>query len=481
MNIKIYGRAVEANLKFIATLIFEYFSVILTVILVIIVLSNRKEARATLAWVLLIVFLPYLGAVIYIIFGNPRLKMIEKKVKRKKDIRYEIASEVTDEYKLCLIGNLVTKINDINPLLCENLEFLNSASIKYARLAEDILSAKEYILMEYYVFRQDETGKFFINLLNKKLREGVKVYLLYDGVGAIGLSIKNTLREFKKLGGKSAAFLSPFNVKFFTRVNFRNHRKVAIIDGKVCYIGGINIGNEYIGDLLKGSDWIDAHIRFSGEAVVAALELFVEDWYFATGKDISNFIKRPEWNMKGDTSMHLIPSGPDEESSKIYNTIFTLINGAKKNINILTPYLVPDEPVVELLKFASNKGVDINIILPGKNNHPLVAAAGRSYYEDLVDSGIKIYETSNTMLHAKIITVDDRISLIGSANIDNRSFKLNFELSALIYKEKFTSTVLNFIESYKNASVLIDNEFLKNKKLYVKMFESACRTISPVL
>jgi len=446
-----------------------------------VVLSNRKEARATLAWVILIIFLPYLGAILYLIFGNPRLKMIERKLKRKKDITYLITSEVTDEYKNCMIGNQVTKINGIHPYLCANLEFLNSASIKYTKLAEDILSAQEYILLEYYVFRQDETGKFFLNLLTKKLKDGVKVYLLYDGVGAIGLTLKQTLKRFRDNGGKAEAFLSPFNVKFFTRVNFRNHRKIAIIDGKICYLGGINIGNEYIGNLLKGSDWIDAHIRFSGEAVVSVLELFVEDWFFATGEDISEIIKRPILNMGGDTSIHVLPSGPNEETSMIYNSLFALISGAKKKINILTPYLVPDEPILELLKFTAKKGVDINIICPGKNNHPFVAAAGRSYYEDLLNSGVNIYETSNTMLHAKIITVDDRITLIGSANIDYRSFKLNFELSALIYKEGFTENVLKFVEKYKSDSILISMESIINKKIYLKIYESVCRTLSPVL
>jgi len=478
---KIFIRVKGIDLHYIVTILLEYFSLILTIFLVLVVLSNRKEARATLAWVILIIFLPYFGAILYIIFGNPRLKMIERKLKRKADIKYSITSEVTDEYKTCMIGNQVTKINGISPYLCSNLEFLNSASIKYTKLAEDILAAKEYILLEYYVFRQDETGKFFLNLLTKKLKDGVKVYLLYDGVGAIGLTLKRTLKRFKENGGKAAAFLSPFNVKFFTRVNFRNHRKVAIIDGKICYLGGINIGNEYIGDLLKGSDWIDAHIRFSGEAVVSILELFVEDWFFTTGEDISDVIKRPELNMKGDTSVHLLPSGPNEELSMIYSSLFALISGAKKNINILTPYLVPDEPILELLKFTARKGVEINIVCPGKNNHPFVAAAGRSYYEDLLKNGVNIYETSNTMLHAKIITVDDRITLIGSANIDYRSFKLNFELSALIYKERFTENVLRFIDKYKSESILISTESIKNKRIHLKIYESVCRTLSPVL
>lgn len=165
-------------MSYIFTIFLEYLSLILTIFLILVVLSNRKEARVTLAWLMFIIFFPYFGAILYLIFGNPRLKMIERKLKRKTDIRYSITSEFTDEYKNCMIGNQVTKINNIHPYLCSNLEFLNSASIKYAKLAEDILMAKGYILLEYYVFRQDETGKFFLNLLTKKLKEGVKVIFI---------------------------------------------------------------------------------------------------------------------------------------------------------------------------------------------------------------------------------------------------------------------------------------------------------------
>lgn len=466
----------------IITLLLEYFSLIFTIVLILVVLSNKKEAQATLAWVLLIIFLPYFGAIIYIIFGNPGLKNLMSKVNQKKYVRYNITSEQTEEFKSSEIGNLIMAVNELNPLLCSNLEFLHNASIKYVKLAEDILSARNYILIEYYVFRQDETGRFFINLLVKKLNEGVKVYLLYDGVGAIGLSLRrHFLHEFKKSGGFAYPFLSPLKLKTFTRINFRNHRKIVIIDGKICYLGGINIGNEYIGDLSKGGDWIDAHVRFTGEAVVSALELFVEDWLFATKEDISDVVLRPVDNMGGDTSVHLIPSGPNEPASKIYNTIFALFVSAKKSINILTPYLVPDEAVMELMKFCSKKGVRINIILPGKNNHPFVAAAGRSYYEDLIENGVNIYETYNTMLHAKIITVDDAITLIGSANIDYRSFKLNFELSMVVYKSKFTREVLKFINIYEQESKLITIQDIRSKKLYLKLYEGMCRTLSPVL
>lgn len=463
------------------TYLIEYFGLILSFVLILLILSKRKEARATLAWVVFIIFLPYLGAFIYIIFGNPRLKIIQKKVTKPQKIFYEKNYGTTQDYEDSEIGKEIEKTVGVMPLLCEDVRFINSASFKYSRLSEDILDAKEYILIEYYVFKNDETGKYFIDLLNKKLKEGVKIFFLYDGVGSAGLSLRNFIKEFKSLGGRAEAFLSPFDARFFIRMNFRNHRKLVIVDGKICYLGGMNIGNEYSGNDKSGVGWVDGHVRFKGEAVVSTLEVFVDDWYFATGENLFECLKRPLPDNNGGTSVHIIPSGPYKNLNKMYTSFFSMVTGAKKSINIMTPYLVPDEPVMELLKFVSNRGVDVNIVVPGINNHPLVAAAGRSYYEDLNKCGVKIYETKGKMLHAKIITIDDSVCFIGSSNMDNRSFKINFELNAVFYSGDFTFEVNEFITACRKNSTLITENMLRNKSFYKKLYESVCRTISPVL
>lgn len=459
----------------------EYFGLILSVFLILLILAKKKEARATLAWIIFIIFLPYLGAFVYLIFGNPRLKIIQKKVTKPQKIFYEKKYGATEEYENCSIGKEIERTAGVMPSLCEDVKFINIALFKYSRLSEDILNAKEYILIEYYIFRFDDTGKYFIELLNKKLKQGVKVFFLYDGMGSMGLSLRIFMKEFKSLGGRAEAFLSPFDVRFFARMNFRNHRKLVVVDGEICYLGGMNIGNEYSGDDVSGIDWVDGHVRFKGEAVVPALEVFVDDWFFTTGEDLTHCLKRPSENIKGDTSVHIIPSGPYKNLSKMYVSFFSMVSGAKKNINIVTPYLVPDEPVMELLKFASLKGLNVSIILPGVNNHPFVAAAGRSYYEELTKCGVKIYEIKDKMLHAKIITIDDSVCFIGSSNMDNRSFKINFELNAVFYSGDFTFEVNEFIAGCLKNSILITEEMLKNKKFHKKLYEGICRTLSPVL
>jgi len=460
----------------------EYFSLILTLILVLIVLAGRKEARATVSWLMVIIFFPYFGALLYLIFGNPHLKnLVDKKFKKQKPVEVKQYFDRMPEYKNSRLANLVEKVTKLKPQLCFNLELIPNATDKYSKLAKDLLEAEHYILMEYYVFRQDETGRFFINLLEYKASQGVKVFFLYDGMGAIGITFKRFLKNLTANGGKCAAFLSPLNIKSILRINFRNHRKIAVIDGKVAYTGGINIGNEYIGDLAGSAKWVDTHIKFSGDAVYAVEEVFFEDFYIATGKDITEEIHKKHKKVGGDINVHVIPSGPDQKNPLIYDTIFSTLNSAEKTVDIITPYLVPDQPIIETLKNASKKGIQVRILLPGKNNHPMVAAAGRSYYEELVEAGVEIFETNNIMLHAKIIIIDSFWVTIGSANMDTRSFRLNFELNVVAYSKNFAYQSENLVKQYLEFSHKITLQELRNKPVPIRVFEGICRTLSPVL
>lgn len=460
----------------------EYFSLILSIALILVVLSGRKEARATFSWVLVIIFFPYLGALLYLIFGNPSLKrLVDVKLKNKRNVSVKKYFDKMPEYKSSRLANLVETVTNLKPQLCYDLELIPSATDKYSKLAKDLLNAKHYILVEYYVFRQDETGDFFLKLLEYKAEQGVKVFFLYDGMGAVGITLKNYLKNLKMNGGKSAAFLSPLSYKSILRMNFRNHRKIVVVDGRISYTGGINIGNEYIGDLIGSTKWADAHVRFSGDAVYAVEEVFSEDWYFATGEDITELLHKKHSRVGGDVNLHVIPSGPDQSSPLIYDTIFSTLSAAEKEIDIITPYLVPDQPIIQTLKNASKRGIKVRILLPGRNNHPFVAAAGRSYYEELVEAGVEIYETKNVMLHAKIIMVDGFWTTLGSANMDARSFRLNFELNVVVYSKKFASSTTNLIDSYFEMANQIELQALQNKKFGKRIFEGVCRTLSPVL
>ncbi|ADR19227.1 cardiolipin synthase [Calditerrivibrio nitroreducens] len=458
-------------------LIIEYIFNIVALFLILMILSGRRDARATFSWILTLIFLPVFGVIFYIIIGNPRLKrLINVKLKKSfliKREKYDYSKLTNNDF--C---NKVCTITKKHPVSIKSIELFGGAS-KYARLSQDIIEAKKIILLEYYIIDPDEMGEFFINLLIHKLEEGVKVYILYDGVGSITFHYSNLLKRFKKAGGNAAVFL-PLSFKTLSLVNFRNHRKIAIIDGKICYTGGVNIGDDYLGKLAGKDEWIDCHVRLTGNVVSEFEKIFCEDWYYATNNDISNDLILSTENTDTKLYTHVIPSGADQDINYIYESLLSVFISAKKSITIITPYFVPDETIVNILRNISMLGIEVTVIVPGKNNHPIVGAAGRSYYEELVEAGVKIYETKY-MLHSKLIIVDRNFVSIGTVNMDNRSMKLNFEVSLLIYSQDFAGHVLNLASEYISISKKIDIDYLRRKPKREKLFEGVCRVFSPLL
>ncbi|MGE4318150.1 MAG: cardiolipin synthase [Deferribacterales bacterium] len=457
-------------------LILTYVVEVFSLILVLIILSGRREARANFSWVMAVIFFPVIGTLAYLIFGNPRLRnIVEKRMKRYPFLDYKQAGNA--EYNGGKMGAIITQVTGMQPVLCRNLRLITDASEKYSLLERDIKNAQKYILMEYYLYRNDKTGRRIADLLVKKAEEGVSVFFMVDGWGSMGLMFSGLMKRLRRAGAQTAVFHSPFGIRTASRVNFRNHRKIAVIDGKCAYTGGMNIGDEY----AETSKWSDAHLRLEGDAVNAVACYFAEDWMFARGGDISEMLAEGAEQSSGDQTVHVIPSGPHQTTPMIYDSIFAAINRAEKSIDIITPYLVPNQPIMETLKNTAMQGLRVRIIVPGKNNHPFAAAAGRSYYEELIASGVEIYETKGTMLHAKMILLDGRWVTIGSSNMDARSFKLNFELNLMIYSDKFASDVSEMVERYIEASEKIPYEYVKNRQFFIRVFEGVCRTLSPVL
>jgi len=307
--------------------------------------------------------------------------------------------------------------------------------------------------------------------------------LLYDWVGSITLLGSKALKEFVQSGGKKAVFLSPLSFRTFSLANFRNHRKIAIVDGEICYTGGINIGNEYLGKYSGMPEWIDCHVRFTGSAVREMEKVFCEDWYFCVKEDLTFLFEKIEQFPSGYKKFfysHVIPSGPDQNINFIYESLLAIFSKAEKYVTIITPYLVPDETIINVLKNISLLGIKVTIILPGKNTHIIVGAAGKSYYEELMEAGIELYETKY-ILHSKLILVDGKIVSIGTANMDNRSMKLNFEVNLLVYSEEFARYVGDLAIEYISISRKLDLEVVKSAPTYQKVFNGICRVFSPIL
>ncbi|MBI4579266.1 MAG: cardiolipin synthase, partial [Planctomycetes bacterium] len=297
-----------------------------------------------------------------------------------------------------------------------------------------IQAARSHVHMEYYIFQPDETGRRIRDLLIAKAREGVQCRLLLDFVGCWRL-FDRFIRPMREVGVEVVFFMPWLPWRGRYRVNFRNHRKIVVIDGRIGFTGSQNIGDEYTGR-WRGMEWRDTHIRVSGPAVHQLQEVFIEDWYFACRRDIGGNLAEyfPPPESSGDQLVQVVPSGPDREVNVLHHLLLGAMGAARRSLSVATPYFVPDAAMILSLQTAAHRGVQVRLLIPSRSDHPVVLWAGRSYYNDLCRAGIEVYEYSEAMLHSKMIVIDDVCAVVGSANFDERSLRLNFELSMVLYE-----------------------------------------------
>lgn len=450
----------------------EHLGNIVSVVLILAILSGKKEARATLGWVLLVLSLPYAGAIAYLIFGRRPHRFPDRPSAFGAAGRYPTPEGLPSPMAR------TTRLTGLAPTLCRSLEFLPGAEYKYPRLFTDIAAARRRIVLSYYVLRRDDTGRRLLTLLSRKASEGVEVYVLYDGWGAFWLAFGGFLRPCLRAGVRARPFHPVADPLQMSRVNFRNHRKIAVIDGEIGYTGSINIGDEYLGRHPRFGAWKDVHVRFEGAAATALEEVFREDWRTATGEILE---PSPEPTDPGDTWIHVIPSGPSQAQEKLFPLLFAQLAAARHRVDILTPYLVPDHSLVAALSVAARQGARVRVLVPGRSNHPLVAAAGRSYYEELLDEGVELYEVANGMLHAKALLIDAGWAMVGSTNLDDRSFHLNFEINVAAVHPAFCAHLRDTFETWVAGARRILPADLAATPLPRRLVEGACRTLSPVL
>ncbi|MBD7910263.1 cardiolipin synthase [Clostridium cibarium] len=452
---------------------------------------ERKDPTTTWAWLLIMIILPGLGFIIYILLGQnlSREKLFKEKtfndaVKRRelsKSIledgqRHHVASEYLDlirmNYNHC--GAKYTTGNSV--------DIYYDGEDKFRELIKDLKKAQRFIHIQYYIFRRDSIGKKIINILEQKAAQGVEVRFLVDSMGSYTLT-KNLMKKLTENGGKFEIFFPGVLPHINTRINYRNHRKIVVIDGEYGYIGGFNVGKEYINEDRKIGFWRDTHIRIKGEAVNELTDRFLLDWCYASGENIDNFENfYPEKTYNdGDIGIQVVTSGPDHEEQYIKHGYLKMINNAKKSIFLETPYFVPDEPVLEALKLSALSGVDVRIIIPANPDHIFMKWAANSYIGELLDLGVKVYEYENGFIHAKTIVVDGQVSTVGTANMDIRSFKLNFEVNAFIYDDRIARNLeRQFFIDIENSKVITkENHDGRSRRTRIK--ESLVRLLSPIL
>lgn len=454
------------------------------------VFIERREPETTWAWLLILIVLPGIGFLIYLSFGQNLSR--EKIFREKTAIDVHKSRNLTDEFNISFHGHRpskeyidLMKMNYNNSgaeyTMCNSIQTFVNGEDKFSSLKNDIKNAKNFIHIEYYIFRMDSLGSELISLLKEKVDEGIEVRLLVDGMGSRDIRGKNE-EYIKSLGIKFAVFFPGITKLVNLRINYRNHRKIVVIDGQIGYVGGFNVGDEYVNKGKQFNFWRDTHLKIQGDAVKELNKRFVLDWDYAASDNIAQNSKYfPSIKSTGDVGIQIVSSGPDHIDEYIKYNYLKIITNAKKNIYIQTPYLVLDQPMIEALKISALSGVDVRIMVPGSPDHFYMKWALSANIGNLIECGIKFYLYQNGFIHAKTIVADESVCSVGTANLDIRSFKLNFEVNAIIYDDAIANHHENiFISDQKNCKLLTLEDF-NNRNTSFKICESIIRLISPIL
>ena len=460
--------------------------IILNIIFIILLIFfERKDPTATWAWLLILTLIPVLGFILYLFFGlTPKKRKVFQRKQQADTLNNKVqyVNFYLDQQKPFFdhLEQSIMRIGFKNELPSEmgynKLKIYNNGKDKFADLFHDLKNAKKFIHANYYIINDDQLGNKFMRILAKKAEEGVEVRLLYDKMGCRDLS-RYTLFNLEDSGVEVVSF-----APFVLDINYRNHRKNLIIDGEIGYLGGINIGDEYLGFSERFGEWRDTHLKIIGESVKSQQYRFLLDWKFASGKDLLEEEKFfPESKIKGDSAIQIVSSGPDSREAEIKAMFLKMIYEAEKTIYIQTPYFIPDQSMLEALIIASRSGVDVKIMIPDRGDHPFVYAANNSFVGQLLDAGARCYRYTKGFLHSKTICIDSRVLSIGTTNMDVRSFKLNFEINAFVYDKEKAKYHDNLFKEDLEFSNEITKEEFENRGWTMKLRESVSRLLSPIL
>lgn len=487
------------NISEVYTWIVDHFWLINILFSILIVFFQRRNPTTVWAWLLLLYFIPVAGFVLYLILGQNfrkermfKMKEIEGEVKyavrRQEESIYRKELRLRDpelnRFKRLILYNL----NEAQAVLTDNndIRIYTDGEEKFRALINEMDHARNYIHIQYYIIRNDELWKRIEEVLIRKVKQGVEVRVLFDSMGCRGRKgmSKADWMRLKEAGIKVAEFFPAMFGKLQLRVNYRNHRKIVVIDGRLGFVGGFNVGREYLGRDEKFGYWRDTHLCVEGAAVTSLAMRFVLDWNYAAKENLfleDRLFEIPAYERNGREAVQIISSGPDSASPVIRDNYLRLIHMARKSIYIQTPYFIPDNDIRDALLIAAKSGVDVNIMIPCKPDHPFVYWATYSYIGEMVRAGAKCYTYDNGFLHTKCLCVDDLVSCIGTANMDIRSFELNFEVNAVVYSAKITQNLVRAFEKDKLLSTQITEKNYGKRGIVIRLKEQFCRLLSPVL
>lgn len=458
---------------------------------IVIFFENRHPTK-TLTWLLVLAAFPLFGFFFYLLFGQNHKKnrtFSKKAIEDEEAFRHIEGQRQLNEDQMAKMGEhqqllfrLAHRLGKNPVSFASDTRVLTDGKETFAHILEGLHLATHHIHMEYYIVRHDEIGHEIKEILVRKALEGVEVRFLYDAVGSWQLS-KTYLKELREAGVEVAAF-SPVKLPFLNhKMNYRNHRKIIVIDGVVGYVGGLNIGDEYLGRNTYFGLWRDTHLYVRGEAVRTLQLIFLQDWYYVTGKTILNpsYLSPVLTSQYADGGVQMIASGPDSRWEVNKKLFFSMITSAKKSIWIASPYFIPDDDILSAIKIAALSGIDVRIIVPNRPDKRIVFHASRSYFPELLDAGVSVYEYHRGFMHSKVIIVDHEIASIGTSNMDMRSFHLNFEVNAYLYRTRSVNTLVSdFIYDIEHSNKL-NYETFNKRSFFHKIIESTSRLLSPML
>lgn len=454
--------------------------------IVFVVVSENRNPIKTTSWILLLLFVPVLGILFYYFFGqdNRKQRIISRKVFKNFKNRptgtmpFDAINNVQPEYRPLV--NLLNKSNNASLLDGNKITVFLNGKEKFRALFKDIEEAKFYIHIQYYIFLDDEIGTELKTLLIKKAYQGVHVRVLYDEVSNWRID-KKFYEEMSLSGIEISGYLKVRFPLLTSRVNYRNHRKIVVIDGKTGYIGGMNIADRYVKGPHWGGNWRDTHIRIEGRGVYGLQSVFLMDWHIASGKMISSSKYYPEMPSYNDNKLQIVMDGPVSQWHNLLQATLRIISSAKNYIYIQTPYFLPTEGIAQALQSAALGGIDVRVMLPAQSDSRAVSYASHSYLDEMMQAGVRVYFYTEGFLHAKLLLSDDYVTVVGSANMDFRSFEHNFEVNAYIYDNDFANKMKKtFYRDQQHCRRLTLKEWRARPRSR-KIKESVMRLFSPLL
>ncbi|MGH7133289.1 MAG: cardiolipin synthase [Phycisphaerales bacterium] len=446
-------------------------------------IMTGRTAQGTIAWAIALVLVPVIAIPFYLVFGSRRFNGYVRARRKGTLAINQLARDVHAKMLPFSPGTgphpAALDTLAVQPLTTGNrVRLLVDGDATFTAIFDAIDRAERYVLIQFYIIRDDATGRRMLDVIRQARARGVRILILYDWVGSASLPRKY-VRELEALGAEVQSFRTRRGPRNRFQINFRNHRKIVVVDGREAFLGGLNVGDEYMGLHRVFKPWRDTHCSIEGPAVQAAQLTFVEDWYWAT-RHIPELEWTPRPTKDGAQSALVVPSGPADEVDTCALLFTHLMHSARKRLWIATPYFVPDEAITSALQLAALRGVDVRVIIPDKTDHKVAWFAAHSYYPDILPVGVKLYRYQQGFMHQKVLLSDDTAA-VGTANLDNRSLRINFEVTMVVPDEAFAEQVTAMLRKDMERCTGVGKNDLDRRRWPFRLTVRAARLLAPIL